>query len=195
LHLCEIRAHWEDTPLRQRGVQRLQRLIRHTAGIYGFLTTLTRQARTQGHTLAWWETGARCARRYHYQGAWHNLRPDALFEYQAQEHCHRVWLEWDEGSMRRSQLQTKLEAYATYVRSRQWYAEAPRLPLLMFVVPEYDQEVRVAEIVQRVLGKTSMVAYITTAALLTQRGPLSEIWKLVLPTAESKHDAHRVCWI
>ncbi len=78
-----------------------RRVIRHTSGLYTFIIRLYQVAQAngkQGHCLLWWETGARCARRYHYQGRWYNLLPDAQIAYQTGEHIVRPWIEWDEGA-------------------------------------------------------------------------------------------------
>jgi len=57
--------------------------IQHTAGIYGFFAGLAQMARQQPEqVLRWWETSAKCERRYKVGEQWYNLRPDALAKYQ-----------------------------------------------------------------------------------------------------------------
>src|SRR5262249_15066301 len=58
----------------QRGEPWLLSHIHHTAGIYRFFASLSQAAREQAdHDLRWWETGARCERRYRVGEQWHNL--------------------------------------------------------------------------------------------------------------------------
>ena len=53
------------SPLQQRGVDWLLQHIQHTAGIYSFFAALSEAARQEPEqALCWWETGARCERRY-----------------------------------------------------------------------------------------------------------------------------------
>ena len=106
----------------QHGVDVLVHHLEHTAGIYGFFASLSQaasQERLQGreHRLLWWETGSACERRYRDHDHWHNLRPDALAEYQAGKQRVRFWLEWDRGTMGTRDLAVKLRTYAQYVAS------------------------------------------------------------------------------
>ncbi len=59
---CDEEAH--PSPMVQRGVSWLLEYIQHTAGIYGFFSTLARATEQQPEQrLCWWETGALCERR------------------------------------------------------------------------------------------------------------------------------------
>jgi DNA-binding MarR family transcriptional regulator len=192
-HVAEIRRH-PGEPLVQRGVRHALQTLRHTAGIYRFITHLMRDARTHGHHLLWWETGARCARRYHYQGAWHNLLPDAALCYQAGEQMMRAWLEWDEGTMHQRSLAAKLSGYAHFVRARQWQRESPVLPLLLIVVPEPGQERRVQRLASHILEGTALLVRTTTASRLADKGPLEAIWWPVVPGQEEVYPERRA-WL
>ncbi len=161
--------------LTQRDLPLLQRNIHHTAGVYSFLAGLHRQAGHQGHQVAWWEIGSWCERRYHDHGSWHNLRPDAAFEYQVGAQRIRAWLEWDEGTMTGGALAAKLRTYAHYLQSREWAREMYALPLLLTVTPEPGQELRVRHI-GAALAAMGMHIYVTTATRLLHKNPLSPIW-------------------
>ncbi len=184
LHLCEKR---EDAtqPLIQRGVPHLLKRIKHTAGIYRWMMQLHQAAQQAQQELVWWETGARCAQRYHTQGVWHNLLPDAAFAYRAGEQQFRIWLEWDEGTMNGRDLAAKLHSYGEFVRTRLWLQESPQVPMLIFVVPDYHQERRVRRLAERILAQTSLVVRTTTAPLVAEYGPLEAIWLPVLPQSPS----------
>src|SRR5579884_247013 len=177
-HVAEVR-HKIGAPLVQRGITSLQHTIRHTTGIYRFITQLTHEARAQGHRLLWWETGARCARRYLDHRVWHNLLPDARLAYQAGEHIMHVWLEWDEGTMRTPGLTTKFSAYAHYLRSHQWRQDEDILPILLMVLPDPGQEQRVQRVARMILQDTTLQLYTTTVTRLEREGLLTPIWWLM----------------
>lgn len=195
---CELLSPEEDAAcgeeygeLVQRSVRVLlrrlvddPRAVRHTAGIYSFFARLHLAARSLGHEVLWWETGSRCERRYRDHESWHNLRPDATMEYMAGGQRLRAWLEWDEGTMKRRNLEPKLEAYATYVRTREWSREGLRvLPVLLIVAPNREQETRVADMARNSLVNTGLTACVTTAGRITDMGVLAPIWAQVVPQA------------
>jgi hypothetical protein len=191
-HIAESRQHLTD-PLIQRGVPYLQHTIRHTAGIYWFVVQMTQAAREQNHRLLWWETGARCARRYRYRGAWHNLLPDARMAYETKTETIQLWLEWDEGTMRQRSLATKLHAYEQYIKTRQWRLDETVIPLLLIVVPDPGQEQRLSHLAATLLHETPLHVYVTTASRLEREGPLAPIW--LLPSSEQKSMIQRRTWV
>ena len=151
--------------------------VHHTAGIYGFFARLHDAARVYGHQVLWWEMGSRCERRYRDHDSWHNLRPDAAMEYEAQGRRLRAWLEWDEGTMTRGNLTPKLEAYATYIRTREWSREGLRtLPVLLVVAPYTKREQLISEMARSIVGRTGLTVYTTTATRITEQGVLDPIW-------------------
>lgn len=172
----------EEVDLVQRGLDVLLRHLEHTIGIYGFFASLcqaARRERAQGHEhrLLWWETGALYERRYRDHDRWHNLRPDAMGEYQAGEQRVRFWLEWDRATMGIRDLVAKFRTYAHYVNSREWFKEKGVLPLLLIVAPAKEQEMRIARIAAAFLaGTPGLVIQTTTATRLADRGLLTAIW-------------------
>jgi DNA-binding MarR family transcriptional regulator/DNA-binding CsgD family transcriptional regulator len=173
LHVSEV----GQKQLVQRGLPHVLRSLRHTTGVYGFMARLTAAARHQEHAVTWWETGARCARRYHFQGAWHNLFPDALLEYRTESSRLQTWIEWDEGTMRLRHLTAKFHAYVQFVRARQFMSmEGSQLPLLLIITPEPGQEQRVQRVAADIFAQSPLVVQTTTQTLLTLRGPLAPIW-------------------
>jgi DNA-binding MarR family transcriptional regulator len=181
-HVAEARKRPSD-PLVQRGVPYLLRTMRHTAGVYRFITHVHHTACEQGHKLLWWESGAQCSRRYRYRGSWHNLLPDARLAYQVGEHIMHAWLEWDEGTMRTPALSSKFSTDAHYINTRQWRLDEDRLPLLLMVVPDPGQEQRVQRLAATILQDLPLQVLTTTVTRLEREGPLAAIW---LPL--SSHD-------
>jgi Replication-relaxation len=156
--------------------------IRHTAGVYTFMADLHRAARQAGQQVRWWESGSRCERRYQDHDSWHNLRPDVSLEYVADGRRVRAWLEWDEGTMAKRNLEPKMAAYATYVRTREWLRDGTRiLPALLVVAPNPEQEQLVLRTVRSHLEGVGLVVYLTTANRVRKEGVLSPIWKRVVP--------------
>lgn len=177
----------------QRGVVESLRTIRHTAGMYGFLAALHQAARKHGHQVRWWETGPWCERRYHDQGAWHLLRPDAAFEYVGGTRSIRAWLEWDEGTMTSGALAAKMQSYVRYVRSREWAKETHPLPILLLVTKEPGQERRIQSLTGPLAG-IGLQMFLTTATRLADQGPLAPIW-LPAHLAPSAPAAVRQSWV
>jgi DNA-binding MarR family transcriptional regulator/DNA-binding CsgD family transcriptional regulator len=185
LHVSEM----GQQQLVQRGLPHALRSLRHTTGVYGFIARLTIAARRQGHAVTWWETGARCARRYHFQGAWHNLFPDALLEYRADTLRFQAWIEWDEGTMRLRHLTAKFHAYVQFMRARQFMSlEGSQLPLLLIITPEPSQEQRVQRVAAGIFAQSPLIVQTTTQTLLTVRGPLAPIWLPIIRADEGKEE-------
>ena len=123
-----------------------------------------------------------CERRYRDHDVWQVLRPDAEAEYQDGEHDLRFWLEWDRGTMNTRDLAKKFSAYARYVASRVWREDHAILPILLMVVPEPGQELRVARVAKVLLAETpSLIVRTTTATLLDAHGPLAPVWLQIHP--------------
>ena len=169
------------------------RTIEHTAGIYSFSPNFS-EARKIGQEVLWWET-ARSSRRYHYQGAWHNLMPDALFEYQAKDVRVEAWLEWDTGSMHLKPLLKKFEAYAQYVRSQHYRQDHRTPPTLLLVAPHNGREQTLRQIAASVLGSLPLRIWTTTEPLVKVQGPLTAIWKLLKSGPDREEDEGRSFWI
>jgi Replication-relaxation len=181
----------EGESLVQRGIDGLYRHLEHTKGIYHFFASLSLAARQESilqgeHQLLWWETGLACERRYRDHGHWHNLRPDALAEYQVGEQSVRFWLEWDRATMGIRDLTEKFRTYAHYVASKEWFREQPVLPFLLVVTSDTGQEMRIIRVAGSVLSNTpGLVMRTTTASQLTDQGPLAAIWYSVMPKRRS----------
>jgi hypothetical protein len=164
-------------PLQQRGLASLLNQFPHTLGVYAFFARL---AALPGD-LHWWESGMSCARQFRWQRRWHSFQPDACAEYQnAGQHPFRFWLEWDQGTMNVRDLTRKFSTYAAYLDAHEWSREHRTLPLLLFVVPDVDQERRVSRCARDVLLDTRLLLYTTTRALLHSRGLDAPIWRQVI---------------
>ena len=183
----------DEASLVQRGQDVLLRHVEHTAGIYSFFSAVSQAASQEpGHCLLWWETGASCERRYRDHDHWHNLRPDAVGEYQAGKRRLRFWLEWDRATMGTRDLVAKFKTYAHYVVSREWFREKTVLPLLLIVAPGREQEMRIARVVTHVLATIpELVVRTTTSTRLAENGPLAAIWYQVLPKVGEKETVVR----
>jgi len=128
--LCEDAPQDDASPsdkvLMPKGLATLQRYPAHLAGVYSAVAALFHAADAQGGTIAWWEVGEQCARSYLYHGVQQNLRPDVAFEllFPLQPHGEigqkrvRYWLEWDNGTMGRRDLEAKFQSYARYCQSK-----------------------------------------------------------------------------
>jgi hypothetical protein len=184
--------------LKQRGVDWLLEHIQHTAGIYRFFVALTKAARQEPeHQLCWWETGARCERRYRVGEQWYNLRPDALAEYCVGQQRFRFWLEWDRGTMNTRDLAVKFTSYAQYLASREWVHEHSALPRLVCVTPGIAQERRMQRIARIKLAYLHRLeVWTSTEMLLNEHGPLAPIWMPNVPQASQalqSDDSIRQC--
>jgi hypothetical protein len=185
--IATVEERTGEASLVQRGIDVFLRHLEHTAGIYGFFASVSQaasQEQLQGreHHLLWWETGVVCERRYRDHEYWHNLRPDAMGEYQAGEQHVRFWLEWDRATMGTRDLVAKFRTYAHYTASHTWFKEQRVLPYLLVIVPSKEQEMRIARIVEALLVNIpGLVIQTTTATRLADLGPLAEIWYHVSP--------------
>lgn len=177
----------------QRGIGHLLRTMEHTAGIYGFLADLQRQAHARTQKMLWWET-TRSVRRYRVQGAWHQVMPDASFAYQTQETRVEAWLEWDTGSMHLKPMRVKFEAYAHAIRSHSYWQEHRSIPRLLLVVPQTGREVSLRSLMTSVFGTLPLIVWTTTMPLIQAHGPLDAIWKPLRP-GEDPQETPRSRWI
>jgi DNA-binding MarR family transcriptional regulator len=161
-----------------------QAALKHTAGIYEFIARLHQACTPLGHQVLWWEMGSRCEHRYRDHNSWHNLRPDAELLYAAGERRISAWLEWDEGTMSRQNLDPKMGAYKSFATSREWSVKGMRtLPLLLIVTPYKGQEQRVIQAAQEKLDGCGLSVYTTTATRVRdkEQGPLAPIWAQAVP--------------
>jgi hypothetical protein len=171
----------------QPGVAVLQKQLRHTAGVYALVATLYQEARKANDRILWCESHMQAARRYYYRGAWHNFRPDATVLYEQREGETRtrwlLWLEWDGATMSRSQLREKLQAYASYVRSREWrrFGISDGKPVLLVVTPERGQADLLRELAIDILAETPMQMYIALRSLFEAQGVVAPIWYQAVP--------------
>jgi hypothetical protein len=183
-HLVEPVEEDERGRYEQRGVHMLRKHMQHTIEIYDFFVRLHEGAHAQGvdHAVLWWETGARCERRYRDHGNWYRLRPDATFVYQAGESPLLAWLEWDEEGTSRKILSQKMEEYARYVRLREWAADGWQAPpMLLIVVPAQSHYQRIKQIVSEQAGNSGLLVRVATASSVTEKGPLGAIWSRLIP--------------
>ena len=190
-HVAERDAttkHWQ-----QRGVRQALQIIAHTTGVYTFLSGLQHYAGKVGQELLWWET-TRSFRRYHLQGAWHNLMPDALFAYQTKEAQVEAWLEWDTGSIHLKPMKAKFECYAQYVRSQHYRREHRTPPKLLLVAPQNGREQSLRQVAASVLGPLPLPVWTTTGPLLKVQGPLAAIWKPLKSGAMTEEENFRSRW-
>lgn len=160
----------------------------HTRGVYRCLVAFHRAAQAQPtHSIIWFETHFRCARRYRMSGIWHNFRPDAVVEYAVKQERGRqrfhFWLEWDSGTMGNKALRAKIETYRFYSRSLEWRRRMNTgvVALLLIIVPHRSQHDRIMRLVREVIGGTTLHVRMTSWELLQEHGPLAKIWTAVLP--------------
>jgi DNA-binding MarR family transcriptional regulator len=163
----------------------------HLWGVYGFMAALHQAAPAHQARVLWWETGDACERSYPWHNAQRNLRPDAEFELAlggaGSVRHFRYWLEYDRGTMRRHDLCAKMGAYADYLRSREWMTSGSgmggmaALPRVLFVVPDGEQERRVAAACASQLAGYPLRVLVTTAGHMAAASPYGPIWRQVYP--------------
>ncbi|HEU5378727.1 MAG TPA: hypothetical protein VFV38_25170, partial [Ktedonobacteraceae bacterium] len=106
-------------------------------------------------------------------------------EYQnAGQSAFRFWLEWDQGTMNVRDLERKCANYAAYLDARAWSREHFTLPLLLFVVPDIDQERRVSRCAREVLRDARLPLFLSTRELMRSQGLDAPIWQRVHLQAE-----------
>jgi DNA-binding MarR family transcriptional regulator len=176
----------------------------HLWGVYGFMAALHQTASAHQARVLWWETGAACERSYPWHNAQRNLRPDAEFELSCTvdgsvRHL-RYWLEYDRGTMHRHDLCAKMGAYADYLRSREWMTSGSgmaALPRVLFVVPDSEQERRVAEACASQLAGYPLHVLVTTAGHVAAGSPYGPIWRQVYPPSKLSQEvqARTMLWM
>ena len=184
------------------------RRVEHQSGIYRFFADLRRATQEENkrlsqldsprrYALLWWEMGIFTERRYQHLDTMHNLRPDAAAEYQYQGKENKTlhfWLEWDRNTMGTTDLEEKFDAYLYYLGSREYQVrDKKRLPWILVVVPNPNQERRIAHIAAEKLANIqNLDLRLTTITRLEDKGVLGEIWLPVLPTPPTGlRGAHR----
>jgi DNA-binding IclR family transcriptional regulator len=173
----------EEMPV-QRGVPLLKKSLARTAAIYAFFTALQQRTQVQNtdRTLLWWETGSRCEHHYLNHGVRHVLRPAAAFAMKGKNTHLFAWLEWEESTTSKSNLVARMQAYAHFVKTREWLAAGfQTLPVLYMVVPEQKYLQQWAPLVIEYLADAGLLVRMTTARLLDEHGPLATIWSQIVP--------------
>jgi DNA-binding MarR family transcriptional regulator len=177
-------AHLPDDPVmpvQQRGVLGLLHQIQHTAGVYGFFTTLAQALTARPDAgIRFWETGGACERVFVYREKTLHFKPDALACVHLGARDLRFWLEWDRGTMGARDLERKGATYATYLTSREWAREATTPPALVWVVSDIAQERRVIRVARALLAHVpALHLWTTTAGLLLTQSILAPIWQQI----------------
>ena len=170
----------------QRSVKGLLHQARHTAGAYGFFAGLARDlAGVPGAQLRWWETGALCERRFVWREQVYRFKPDAFAGVFIGGQTRRFWLEWDQGTMGRRDLEGKCATYAAFLTSREWANASAVPPVLVCVFQDSAQQFRFAKTVQALLAHVpGLHVFATTALVLARHGALDAIWHQLLPATE-----------
>lgn len=183
-YLAEYAREEPDTVLIQHGLSQLKKHIKQTANMYTFFCTLLQEVRARrgDHALLWWEIGARCERRYTYHGTQQNLKPAAAFAYQAGDTRLYAWLEWYEDTMNQEYIAHSLQAYARYMRTREWAAAGLQAPPMLFIVlSEKDHYQRLLQVATEDLVGVGLIVRATPAPSITRHGPLAAIWSQIAP--------------
>lgn len=111
------------------------------------------------------------------------LRPDGLLHLQRGDDSFSIHVEADMATQGRCELQSKLEAYALYVRTGALKKRLSQSTLHLAIVTTSPERV---EVIQRVLSglKSPQLAEtrITTFTELIQQGPLAPIWRSHSPS-------------
>jgi len=184
-YLAEYSRDELDTVLVQHGLSQLKKHLKQTGHIYAFFCALLGEARArrENHTLLWWEMGARCERCYTYHGVQQTLKPAAAFAYQAGDTRLHAWLEWYDSTMNQERVTVSLQAYARYVRAREWAATGLQAPPMLFIVlSEKSHYQRLLQVATEDLLGTGLIVRATPAPSISHYGPLAAIWSQIAPT-------------
>jgi hypothetical protein len=167
-----------------RGAGRLDTLLRqfeHTVGVNGFVVRLIDDAMRCGLVVAEWLSASEGAQRFTRDGATHWLRPDAVLRVNRQDRLHRLFIEWDRGTMRWPETLEKLRIYAAFLRlsKPQNSRHAPASALLVITTaPAREEGIRLR--IGSALGGAPLpnACFLTSTAALQERlGPLGAVWR------------------
>jgi hypothetical protein len=165
-----------------RGAGRLDTLLRqfeHTVGVNGFVVRLIADGRPCGLVVADWLSASEGAQRFTSGGAAHWLRPDAVLRVNWQDRVHRLYIEWDRGTMRWPEMEAKLLVYATFLGNRDpGCATAPLALLIVTTSPVREEGMRKRLDAPSGAATANTPILTTTASLAGRLGPLGPIWRL-----------------
>ncbi|MEX1195474.1 MAG: replication-relaxation family protein [Dehalococcoidia bacterium] len=168
---------------------RLETLVRqfeHTVGTNSFFVRLKRDVDAIGGRLLRWLNASEATRPFIWYGKGHWLRPDGFAEIELDGKVHRIFLEWDRGTIRCVEhLTQKFQRYSEYFALQP--ETAGRADLLIVTVTPRRESVLWNE-VNGVFGGRSPSCVLTTIDSLVDRlGPLATIWR-------SSDSTRRVSW-
>lgn len=159
-----------------RSGARLQTLLRqyeHTVGTIRFVVRLIQEARRQGFVVKQWLSAAEASERFSLAGTTRWLHPDGVIEISRHGQTHRLYVEWDRGTMRLPEMAPKLRAYVAL------YALPTSTSRLLLVTSTPQRERAIREILNGAhLADASLQANVLTSveSLVSRLGPWWRVW-------------------
>jgi hypothetical protein len=155
-----------------RSGARLQTLIRqyeHTVGTIRFVVRLIDESRRQGFVVKQWLSAAEATERFSAAGTTRWLRADAVVELVGHGKSHRLYVEWDRGTMRLPEMASKLTAYVAL------YSLPTNMSRLLLVTSTPQREHAIRGMVNG--GSTARANMLTSVDNLVSRlGPCGRVW-------------------
>jgi predicted ArsR family transcriptional regulator len=159
-----------------RSGARLQTLLRqyeHTVGTIRFVVRLIEEARRQGFVVKQWFSAAEASERFSLAGTTRWLHPDGVIEISRHGQTHRLYVEWDRGTMRLPEIAPKLRAYVALCSLP---TSTSRL-LLVTSTPRRERAIR-ESLNGAHLADASLQANVLTSveSLVSRLGPCGRVW-------------------
>jgi hypothetical protein len=155
-----------------RSGARLQTLIRqyeHTVGTIRFVVRLIDESRRQGFVVKQWLSAAEATERFSAAGTTRWLRADAVVELVGHGKSHRLYVEWDRGTMRLPEMASKLTAYVAL------YSLPTNMSRLLLVTSTPQREHAIRSMVND--SSTAQADMLTSVDNLVSRlGPCGRVW-------------------
>ena len=136
----------EDQP----GKVLLPRAFAHELGVNRAFVRLAETARRNGGRLAVWRNEAESTHVFHDHGDRWWVRPDGSGVMELNDGHTPFLLEYDRGTLSRSELRTKLVAYRRYYSAHAWEDYFDAEPLTLWVCSDYRAARRVLDVVRAV---------------------------------------------
>ncbi|HWO73726.1 MAG TPA: replication-relaxation family protein, partial [Dehalococcoidia bacterium] len=159
----------------------LLRQFEHTVGVNRFFVRLIADAGAHGARVVRWLSASEATERFEIGGETRWLRPDGAADIHLAGRLHRVYLEWDRGTVKLPDLVEKRRLYAAYYASlaRTGVPEANR-PTTLLVTSSPLRESILYGATEAAVDevKASPGYFFTTVDTLVGRvGPLAPVWR------------------
>lgn len=161
----------------ETGVRRLETLVgqfEHTTGTNQFFVRLKHDLDATGGKLLRWLSASEAAQSFTFGEHPHWIRPDGSADVHFGRNTHRLFLEWDRGTVRRLEhLKLKFESYANYFVSQSIDCDA-----LLIVTPSPHREAVIwKELISAFADQPPTNVFTSIDSLVDRLGPLGGVWR------------------